>query len=208
MTIDLRRPIAQLWRAAEVALKRPIGMSINTKNTWSVQWTFIGRQYQMLQSWILSELVGWSGNVNSATRKYSDGERPFRGASMRPLSCLGAAAAAIAIASHPLPAPAQENHSAIATLSLSEQCTALESTDFSTIQDAPVQITQAKLIEATSGTPAHCLVQGYVTPNVGFELQLPADNWNGKFIEIGCGGSCGHTHWVFWCPLHRGYACI
>src|SRR4249919_2700131 len=49
-----------------------------------------------------------------------------------------------------------------------EQCTALKSVDFSGIQDAPTQITAARLIE-TQGEPVYCQVQGYVSPQVNFE---------------------------------------
>lgn len=71
-------------------------------------------------------------------------------------------------------------------------CKSLVNADFSTVQDAPTMVIDAKLVEASGGAPAHCQVEGYVTPNVGFTLVLPV-NWNGKFIEHGCGGDCGFT---------------
>ena len=70
-------------------------------------------------------------------------------------------------------------------------CSALASQDFSGIPDAPTQITEAQLIAAGGDFPAYCQVQGYISPQVGFELRLPASNWNGKFMEVGCGGWCG-----------------
>lgn len=76
------------------------------------------------------------------------------------------------------------------------------------MQDAPTQIKRTTVVAAGADGPAHCDVQGYVAATVGFEMRLPFDNWNGKFIELGCGGACGHTRWLFWCPLQRGYACI
>lgn len=89
------------------------------------------------------------------------------------------------------------------------QCTALASTDFSAIQDAPTQVTGAKLVEAADDMPAYCRIEGYITPNVGIELSLPASQWNGKFIEVGCGGFCGSV-WASVCdtPLRKGFACI
>ena len=87
-------------------------------------------------------------------------------------------------------------------------CNALAKADFSTLQDASTQIVEAKVVAAGDGKAAYCKVTGYVAPQVGFELQLPLSGWNGKFIEIGCGGFCGNLDWTFWCPLHRGYACI
>src|SRR5580704_10728955 len=91
-----------------------------------------------------------------------------------------------------------------------KQCEALASTDFSRIQDAPTQITEAILIKRKDDLPAHCQVKGYVTPQVGFEIRLPVDNWNGKFMETGCGGSCGviTIDWLCPGPLQKGYACI
>lgn len=88
-------------------------------------------------------------------------------------------------------------------------CKALETRDFTTIQDAPTQITEAKLVDAGGGLPAMCLVKGYITPQVGIELRLPIENWNGKFLEVGCGGHCG-MYFSMLCsgPLRKGYACI
>jgi hypothetical protein len=88
------------------------------------------------------------------------------------------------------------------------KCVALGHTDFSAIQDAPTQIIGAKIVAPGENGPEHCAVQGYVSPNVGFEMRLPTTQWNGRFIELGCGGACGTTQWLFWCPLERGYACI
>jgi len=89
------------------------------------------------------------------------------------------------------------------------ECQALGTTDFSAVQDAPTQILGAQLVQAGEGLPSYCQVRGYVTPNVNFELRLPAAHWNGKFMEAGCGGFCGSIvsdscdH-----PLRQGYACL
>jgi feruloyl esterase len=89
------------------------------------------------------------------------------------------------------------------------QCKAIAGEDFSGVQDAPTQVTNAALMEATHGVPTYCQIQGYIDPQVGFELRLPVENWNGKFVEAGCSGSCGSIE-VEHCdgPLGRGYACI
>jgi hypothetical protein len=92
-------------------------------------------------------------------------------------------------------------------ITLAKQCTALQHIDFSIVQDAPTQITEARLIK---GDPVYCQVQGYVSPQVGFEIRLPVHNWNGKFMETGCAAACG-TIMINWlCPslLRKGYACI
>lgn len=72
-------------------------------------------------------------------------------------------------------------------------------------------LTDAAPTAASNELPAFCRVQGYIAPNVGFELRLPVDKWNGKFLEVGCGGFCGILDGaVGGCmdPLRRGYACI
>lgn len=93
---------------------------------------------------------------------------------------------------------------------LAGRCKALGSADFSQVQDAPTQITETRLVEASGDIPRYCEVGGYVAPAVGFVIRLPTDRWNGKFMEIGCGGYCGTTAFIAECndPLHRGYACI
>jgi hypothetical protein len=89
------------------------------------------------------------------------------------------------------------------------QCKALGSADFLGIQDAPTQVTEAKLAEPVGSVPRHCQVQGYVTPQVGFELLLPLTNWNGKFIHLGSGGHGGSIwHGACSTALARGYACL
>jgi len=89
------------------------------------------------------------------------------------------------------------------------QCEALARADFSGILDAPTQITVAQPVATASDVPAYCRVEGYVSPNVGIEVRLPATQWNGKFIEVGCGGTCGAV-FASACdePLRKAYACI
>jgi hypothetical protein len=91
-----------------------------------------------------------------------------------------------------------------------DQCKALERIDLSQIPDALTQIIKAYTQKAGNGTPAYCDVSGYVAPSIRFRLQLPDGSWNGKFIELGCGGTCGTTEHIAECnnPLRRGYACI
>ena len=99
-----------------------------------------------------------------------------------------------------------------AIVTAAARCNALASTDFSTIPDAPTQVVEARLIEASADVPAFCLVRGYVTPNVGFKLQLPESGWNGKFFQAGCGGACGTTETVYaygWdSAVRKGYATL
>ncbi len=88
----------------------------------------------------------------------------------------------------------------------------LPTADFTTIQDAPTQVTEARVVNAGGDVPAHCRVEGYVTPNVEFVLRLPrSSDWNGNFLEASLGGYGGSTEaQAPWCDeaLRRGYACI
>jgi feruloyl esterase len=92
------------------------------------------------------------------------------------------------------------------------ECKALASTDFSGVQDAPTQITEAGSVEASDALPGYCRVTGYVAAQVGIKLALP-ESWNGKLIEMGCGGHCGtlsDERLSANCgeALPKGYACI
>jgi hypothetical protein len=88
-------------------------------------------------------------------------------------------------------APVSAENSSPAMVSATAGCKALENVDFSGIADAPTQIIEAKIVEATGVVPTICLAKGYITSHVGIELRLPITNWNGKFLEVGCGGDCG-----------------
>ena len=110
---------------------------------------------------------------------------------------------------------AQGQAAALTSEETSARCTALATADFSQTLDAPTQITGAKLIPAEGDVPEYCQLDGYVSPNVGIELRLPTDRWNGKFLEMGCGGLCGEFSTYTLkaghdCDhgLRKGYACL
>jgi Tannase and feruloyl esterase len=93
------------------------------------------------------------------------------------------------------------------------RCDALGAMDFSGVVDAPTQIIAVNFVPAADGLPAYCNLQGYIHPNIGVAMRLPTGHWNGKFIEMGCGGFCGVAltgHFAKLCdaPLQKGYACI
>lgn len=71
-------------------------------------------------------------------------------------------------------------------------CEALASKDFASLADAPTQIEGAKVVPAVEGTPEHCLVTGYIAPQIQFKLYLPTQTWAGRYLQIGCGGFCGY----------------
>jgi len=97
------------------------------------------------------------------------------------------------------------------------RCASLVNADFSHVLDAPTQVTEAQLTAGSAGLSTHCEVKGYVTPTVGFFLAMPPQNWNGKFLELGCGGFCGGivdrtrleiSKEIFIGPKHRDYAVL
>jgi hypothetical protein len=124
---------------------------------------------------------------------------------MKRLCVVGPVSVALVMALSATPSRAQTN----AFVPYANTCEQLTTVDFSGVQDAPTQVTDAKLVDASTSVPAHCMVHAYVVPQVGIELLMPTSNWNGKFLEVGCGGFCGHTQTAA-CgmPLRRGYACI
>jgi feruloyl esterase len=63
--------------------------------------------------------------------------------------------------------------------------------DFQEIPGAPTRVTSATVVAATETQPEHCLVAGYVQPQVKFELKLPTSTWQGRYLQFGCAGYCG-----------------
>lgn len=91
-----------------------------------------------------------------------------------------------------------------------ERCQALEGGRFADLPSAPTYIVKATLRPAVDGKPAACAVEGYVNPTVNFAILLPVDNWNGRYLVRGCGGSCGVVAVDLACSGHvrDGYACL
>jgi feruloyl esterase len=88
-------------------------------------------------------------------------------------------------------------------------CAALALQDFSSLRDAPTRIGSARYISASQQAPDHCEVRATIFPQVGIAIQLPAREWNGKLLELGCGSYCGSIELADCAgPLQRGYACI
>jgi len=59
--------------------------------------------------------------------------------------------------------------------------------------------------------PAFCRVVGSIHPtadsDIGFEVWLPRDDWNGRFLQAGNGGAAGSIlYFTMTEPLSRGYA--
>ncbi|MEH2243849.1 tannase/feruloyl esterase family alpha/beta hydrolase [Nostoc sp.] len=73
----------------------------------------------------------------------------------------------------------------------SNPCSALMQRDFAAIPDAPTAIVSAQIIPSKDKTLEYCEVKGYVTPQIQFEVRLPTQNWNRRYLQVGCGGYCG-----------------
>ncbi len=73
----------------------------------------------------------------------------------------------------------------------SNPCSALMQRDFAAIPDAPTALFSAQVVPAAAPTPEYCEVKGYVTPQIQFEVRLPTQNWNSRYLQVGCGGYCG-----------------
>jgi hypothetical protein len=75
-----------------------------------------------------------------------------------------------------------------------ESCAALGQADFSTIPGASTTIVSATPVSASSNTLgdyAGCEVNGLIAPQIQFQLMLPTQNYQGKYLQLGCGGYCG-----------------
>ena len=88
-----------------------------------------------------------------------------------------------------------------------DQCRALVGRTFILAGDTPAVVGTARPVAANAGLPAHCAVEGYVAPQVGFEIRLPMENWNGRYLQQGCRGMCGFLNsGLTDDALARGYA--
>lgn len=88
-------------------------------------------------------------------------------------------------------------------------CAALAQQDFGALRDAPTRIAGARYIMASPQAPDYCEVRATIFPKVGIAIQLPAHDWNGKLLELGCGSYCGTIELADCAePLRRGYACV
>lgn len=70
------------------------------------------------------------------------------------------------------------------------QCEALLEAEAVFGLDDLVRITAASVVEE-AGRPAFCGVAGYIAPQIHFELELPLEAWNQRYLQNGCGGYCG-----------------
>jgi feruloyl esterase len=65
--------------------------------------------------------------------------------------------------------------------------------------------------QTLTGLPTFCRVAGFTTPtsdsHISFEVWIPENGWNRKYLQVGCGGFCGSISYSAMVdPLLRGYA--
>jgi len=75
-------------------------------------------------------------------------------------------------------------------------CTALARVSF-----AGIQVATAEAVASAHDFPAYCRVIGKFEPSIGFEMRMPMDSWNQRFLMSGCGAYCGEVE-----PDRKGYA--
>jgi feruloyl esterase len=49
------------------------------------------------------------------------------------------------------------------------------------------------VIDGTANLPRHCVVRGVINRAIKFEVRLPLDEWSGRFLMLGTGGSSGYV---------------
>ncbi|MEH3160318.1 MAG: tannase/feruloyl esterase family alpha/beta hydrolase [Sphingomonas taxi] len=87
-------------------------------------------------------------------------------------------------------------------------CDGLRVTDFSKTRDAPFMVTSVRLVENDGPVP-YCRAQGYVMPEISFEMRLPITGWNHGFVLVGSGGWANRMETSLCAePLSKGYACL
>ncbi len=69
-------------------------------------------------------------------------------------------------------------------------CESLSHTDLNGVADTPTRITSVKTIDSPVG--AFCQVLGTILPAIDFEVDLPVQGWQQRYLQTGCGGLCGH----------------
>lgn len=79
------------------------------------------------------------------------------------------------------------------------ECASLLQANFKAIPEAPTSISSAKIVAASGDNKEYCQVEGTIAPQINFELRLPAQSWNGRYFQTGCGGMCGGIRTDYYC---------
>ncbi len=71
-------------------------------------------------------------------------------------------------------------------------CERLVQVDLKSATDTPAIVKASKQIESAAGP--FCQVRGTIQPRIEFELDLPINGWQQRYLQTGCGGTCGMLH--------------
>ncbi len=70
-------------------------------------------------------------------------------------------------------------------------CEALKAIDLAETTGAGVRLTEVGILPPSGDQPALCRVSGFIEPEVGFEVRMPVEGWNGRLLVTGCSNLCG-----------------
>ena len=70
-------------------------------------------------------------------------------------------------------------------------CDALKALDLSEGTGARVRLVEVGILPASGDQPELCRVNGFIEPQVGFEVRMPVQDWNSKLLVTGCSNLCG-----------------
>lgn len=88
--------------------------------------------------------------------------------------------------------------------SVSSSALGMESSACSNLADTKIENVRLDTIEMVAPSeaiPAYCRLVGEISPSIGFEMRLPIQAWNQRFLVSGCGAYCGEVE-----PDRRGYS--
>jgi hypothetical protein len=108
---------------------------------------------------------------------------------------LMASSAAVLIAAVAVPARAQafaDLKSGLVDYSKSELAPRKSCEAIGTFRSKEIAQIRAETVPPSATVPAHCRVTGLLSPEIAFEVSLPA-KWNGRFYMIGNGGHAGEA---------------
>lgn len=70
-------------------------------------------------------------------------------------------------------------------------CSALTVVELQEVTGAATRLTAATILPADGDQPTLCRITGVIEPQVGFEVRLPLQDWNGRLLVTGCTNLCG-----------------
>ncbi len=73
-----------------------------------------------------------------------------------------------------------------------QSCEALARTDLKSVADTPATITAVERVDSSVGP--FCRVAGTIKPSINFEVDLPLNGWQQRYLQTGCGGLCGNLN--------------